>query len=83
MTKKPIYRLQSQGYQTDDEEGRGKVFKQYLLASIEIPDVLPIGSAIHLRFDFANPDQSLPPPNLQGGCFFKVAEGGKLEFDGT
>ena len=79
MSSQPIYRLHSVG------AGGSESVKQHLLASIRIPDVLPVGSVIRLEFDVSGRDGEplFDDHRRHGGGFIRINDEGRMEFDGT
>ena len=82
MSNQPIYRLRSIG------AGRSSVDEnatQHLLASIRIPDALPVGSVIQLEFDVYGQDGKplFDDHRKHGGGFIRINDEGRMEFDGT
>ena len=75
MSTKPLYRLQSIG-QPGIHVGEDY---QQLVASIRIPDILPVGSRIHIEYDFAPQKGDLTPPNGRAACWLSVVDGGRLK----
>ena len=74
MSKKPIYRFTSH---TDSFKDVGESFVPRFTASIRIPDILPLGSTIHIQFQTIGEDGNI----IEGGAFYEVARGG-VDADG-
>lgn len=70
MSKQPIYRLASMAAPSIEDNVPKGPAKQWLSANIKIPDVLPIGSTIHVEYQTVGEDGTM----IDGGAFFKVAD---------
>ena len=84
MSATPIYRLRSHSVpHKEEEDGPVTGHKSHLCATINIPDSLPPGSTIHLKFPLVSVDGKSPPHDYEGGGFIRICEDGRMEVDET